>query len=120
MPTNNSLLGHSFGGLFSIYSLLRNDTIFKNYYALSPSLWVSNYSIYKFNELNDSSKIKKKLFVSVGNLELLNRIKSSTDGLESFLQEKKYSYLNFKYVIYKGETHNSEVPCAISDILCNR
>jgi len=117
---DNSLLGHSFGGLFTIYSLFRNDSIFKHFYALSPSLWVSDYSIYKFNKLNENSGVKRDLFVSVGSLEILNRVKAGSDQLDAYLKNKKYPGLSFQYRIYKGETHNSEVPYAILDILCSK
>jgi len=119
ITTDNSLLGHSFGGLFTIYSLFQNDTIFKHFYALSPSLWVSNYSIYKFNKLNEQSLNAKDLFLSVGSLEIFNRVKAGSDQFDDFLKSKKYPGLIFHYEIYKGETHNSEVTYAINDILCS-
>ncbi|MFN8306126.1 MAG: alpha/beta hydrolase-fold protein [Ferruginibacter sp.] len=116
----NSILGHSFGGLFTVYALFKNDTIFKNYYALSPSLWVSDYSVYKFNNLTPASGKSKSLFISVGGLELLNRIKSGTDEFDRFLKGKNYESLRFTYIVYPGETHNSEVPYALTDILCRK
>jgi len=119
-PSNNSLLGHSFGGLFTIYALFQQDTVFKHFYALSPSLWVSNYSIYTFNKLDGTPGIKQDLFFAAGSLEVLNRIKAGTDQLDTYLQNKKYPALDFKYKIYAGETHNSAVPDAIRDILCGR
>ena len=118
--SENSLLGHSFGGLFTIYALFKNDSIFKHYFALSPSLWVSNYSIYNFNKLDTNFDVNKNLLVAAGSLELLNKIKSGADQFELYLKNMKYKSLQFEYKIYKGETHNSEVPHSISDILCDR
>lgn len=39
---NNSrtIIGHSLGGLFVFYCLFKNEHLFKNYFALSPALWV--------------------------------------------------------------------------------
>lgn len=116
--SDNSLLGHSFGGLFTIYSLLQNDTIFRYYYALSPSLWVSSYSIYKFNKIDPKSNLKRDLFFCAGSFEIFNRIKAGSDELYKYLQSKKYPELIYQYKIYKGENHNSAVPYAIRDILC--
>lgn len=118
--SGNSLLGHSFGGLFTVYALFQQDTVFKHFYALSPSLWVSNYAIYTFNKLDEKPGVKQDLFFAAGSLELLNRIKAGTDQLDSYLHSKKYPALDFQYKIYAGETHNSEVPEAIRDILCSR
>ena len=118
--SDNSLFGHSFGGLFTIYSLLQNDTIFKHFYALSPSLWVNDYSIYKFNKLDQQSTIKRDLFFCVGSLEILNRVKAGSDEFNNYLQKEKYPGLGFQYKIYSGKSHNSEVPYAIRDILCSK
>jgi len=118
--SNNSLLGHSFGGLFTVYALFQHDTVFKHFYALSPSLWVSNYAVYTFNRLGEQPGIKQDIFFATGSLEVLNRIKAGTDQLDDFLHSKKYPSLDFQYKIYTGETHNSEVPDAIRDILCGK
>lgn len=38
-PQQQSLFGHSFGGLFTLYTLLHAPNAFTNYIAASPSLW---------------------------------------------------------------------------------
>jgi len=114
---NNSILGHSFGGLFAFYCLFKNDTLFKNFYALSPSLWVDNYSIYKFNRLTSDSLDKKFLYFSSGSLEIVNRIKAGTDEMDLFLQKNNYPNLSYKYEIHSGKTHNSQVENSLNFIL---
>jgi predicted alpha/beta superfamily hydrolase len=113
---NNSILGHSFGGLFTIYCLFKNDTLFRNFYSLSPSLWANYYSIYNFNHLPDTSSQNKNLFLSVGSMETINKIKPGADEFEQFINKKHYSYLRFSYKIYQGESHNSQVSHSINDI----
>jgi predicted alpha/beta superfamily hydrolase len=72
---NRSLLGHSFGGYFSLYALLKQaengNTIFKSFAAASPSLWYNNFYL---NQLTE--KLKKRankdtvnVFTTVGGLE---------------------------------------------------
>jgi predicted alpha/beta superfamily hydrolase len=114
---NNSILGHSFGGLFAFYCLFKNDTLFKNFYALSPSLWVDNYAIYKFNRLTRDSLNKKFLYFSSGSLEIFNRIKAGTDDMDLFLQKNNYPNLSYKYEIHSGKTHNSQVENSLNFIL---
>lgn len=113
---NNTIFGHSFGGLFAVYCLFKNDTLFRNFYSLSPSLWTNYYSIYNFNHLPDTSSQNIKLFLSVGSMETINKIKPGADDFEQFIKQKNYSYLNFKYMIYPGESHNSQVSHSIHDI----
>lgn len=38
-PVRQSLFGHSYGGLFTLYQLLRQPAAFQHYFAISPSLW---------------------------------------------------------------------------------
>ncbi len=114
---NNSILGHSLGGLFAFYCLFKNDTIFKNYYALSPSLWIDNYSIYKFNRLAQKDLCNKYLYFSSGSLEIFNRIKAGTNEMNLFLQKQNYPGLSYKYDIHGGKTHNSQVESSLKFIL---
>lgn len=40
-PARQSLLGHSYGGLFTLYRLLQQPAAFQRYFAISPSLWAA-------------------------------------------------------------------------------
>ena len=72
---NRSLLGHSFGGYFSLYTLLNqaenNQTIFKNFASASPSLWYNNFYLDQLAEKLSTRNNKDTLaiFVTVGGLE---------------------------------------------------
>lgn len=116
-PNNNSILGHSLGGLFAFYCLFKNDTLFRNIYALSPSLWVDDYSIYRFNHLTQDSLNKKNLYFSCGGLEIFNRIKAGTNEMDRFLHKKNYPCLSYKYEIHSFKTHNSQVERSLDFIL---
>lgn len=73
--TNRTLLGHSFGGYFSLYALLeqvnkkRND--FKGFVSASPSLWYNNNYLFqlpaKLKSVTDKDSLQ--VFLSVGDLE---------------------------------------------------
>jgi uncharacterized protein len=114
---NNSIVGHSLGGLFVFYCLFKNEPLFKNYFALSPALWIDHYSIYEFNKLTNDNSTKKNLYFSAGGLEIMNYIKKGTNRMFKFLHEKRYINLNFKYEIHKGKTHNSQVEKSLKYIL---
>jgi len=116
-PLNNSIMGHSLGGLFVFYSLFRNDSLFRNYYALSPSLWVDGYSIYRFNKLNGLYAPPRNLYFSTGSLEIVNRIKAGTEEMSAFLQKEQYPGISVVYDIHQGENHNSQVEESLEYIL---
>ena len=90
---------------------------FKNFYALSPSLWVNNYSIYKFNKLSKDSPNKMNLYFSTGNLEIFNLIKAGTNKMDQFLKKNNYPGLTYRYEIHGGKTHNSQVESSLRYIL---
>jgi len=112
-----TIIGHSLGGLFAIYCLFQNNNFFTNYIALSPALWVNNYSIYNFNKISDSLHYKSYLYLSAGSGETINRILPGAAAMNKFLKEKKYTNLELKYKVHKGKTHNSQVPESLKEVL---
>ncbi len=71
--TNRTLLGHSFGGYFSLYALLeqlsqkRND--FKGFVSASPSLWYNNNYLFQLPQKLKTNMDSLNLFLSVGDAE---------------------------------------------------
>lgn len=47
-PKEQSLIGHSYGGLFALYTLLRHPDSFRNYLIASPSVWWNRQRIADF------------------------------------------------------------------------
>ena len=114
---SNSIIGHSLGGLFVFYCLFKSDGLFAKYFALSPALWIDNYSIYKFNRIDSGFNRKKYLYFAAGSRETLNRILKGTNNVKQFLDQKHYKNLIYDYDVWSGETHNSEVPLALEKML---
>lgn len=69
-PTTNyrTLIGHSFGGLFTINTLLHHSEMFANYLAIDPSLdWDNQKLIKEAADILKEKKFKNKsLFISLG------------------------------------------------------
>lgn len=113
----NSILGHSLGGLFAFFCLLKSDNLFSKYFALSPALWIDKYSIYKFNHIQAGFNQNKYLYFASGSKETINKILNGTNQAKAFLDKKRYANLTYEYDIWKGETHNSEVRFSFEKIL---
>ena len=62
-----TLIGHSYGGLFTLYALLQTPELFANYLAIDPSLDWDNQHLYKVAK--ESERLKrlqnKSLFISL-------------------------------------------------------
>ncbi|MDO5046185.1 alpha/beta hydrolase [Campylobacter sp.] len=120
--SQKSLYGHSFGGLFTLFSMLKNDDIFDSFFIASPSLWWGDSMILK--EAVEKDKFKERLkakfvFVSVGELE---KRKGKTDRPNILKAKDLALYLNnsginSEFKIYKNQTHAGVIPLNLADIL---
>lgn len=68
-----TLFGHSYGGLFTLYTFFNHPEAFQHYFAASPSIWWNDFAIKaqaeKFNQQSKNKHINKVLWMSVGELE---------------------------------------------------
>lgn len=105
---NKTLLGHSYGGLFTVWAFLNYNSMFDNYIALSPSLWYQGNWISRQNfERNITDRKNSRLYISFGADE-------DTDIKEGFAKFKiidarlKRIYKkNYKVEIMQGEQHGT-------------
>ena len=120
--SQKSLYGHSFGGLFTLYALLKDEGIFSNFFIASPSLWWGESEILKQNvsEGKFKEKLKAKfVFLSVGELEKRKgkTDKASTLKASDLAQILKQSGVNSHFEFYKGKTHGSVIPLNLKELL---
>jgi predicted alpha/beta superfamily hydrolase len=70
-PADRTLVGHSFGGLFGLFTLFRRPTAFGRYLIISPSIWWDDRIILRHEaawaEQHDTLPVR--LFLSVGRSE---------------------------------------------------
>lgn len=122
---NKTLIGHSFGGLLVVNTLLNRPELFTNYIAIDPSLWWDNEVFTRnVSEKLSSEKFKNKsLFLSISNplppdtekdINVLIEDKTmNTEGLRAThtfsksVSETTNSPLNFKYTYYENEDHGT-------------
>lgn len=67
-----TLIGHSLGGLFTLYALFTKPVSFSTYVALSPSIWRSDRRILAAEEAfyaHSPTGIRPRVFVSAGEYE---------------------------------------------------
>jgi predicted alpha/beta superfamily hydrolase len=90
-PQQQSLFGHSFGGLFVLHTFFNQPQTFQRYIAASPSLWFDNYALLdqEKNWLNKKNFNKHNLMLmtTVGTHE---QRKSNIDVAES--TQKQFNF----------------------------
>ena len=98
------IIGHSAGGLFAIYALENQPDLFGSFICIDPSLWYEGQVYVKKmpDFFNSHQDIKKNLFLSISNEKGM--------GIFPFidlLDKSAPAGMNWDYVHYKNETHNS-------------
>lgn len=137
---DRTLIGHSLGGLFVLRMLFRHPDAFRTYVSISPSIWWNDSAVLDdystFANTVRSGNVTPRISIIVGGLEqtatagprppgmnietyagLLAKAKmiDNAKALAARLNalRGKDGYENRMRVL-KGETHNSEVPAALS------
>jgi len=109
--SNRSLLGHSFGGYFSLYALLNqinnNKTVFTNFASASPSLWYNNFYL---NQLTDKLKNRNNrdtlnIFMTVGGLEDSTWSIAPVKKLGNSILNADVEDIKFQYKVYSDLAH---------------
>lgn len=108
-PSNgdNTLWGHSLGGLFVVNALLTQPTAFKSYIAVDPSLWWDKEYIQKI-----APDKLKALPATAITLYISGREGSDGEGMkiaamDSVLAKNAPAALKWKSVRYPDDTHSS-------------
>jgi len=121
-----TLIGHSYGGLFTLYSLVHHPQLFSNYLAIDPSLdWDNQKLIKEAKDKISSSNYKgKSLFMSLGgqvhmqNSKMtLNEMKKDTTDFTIFarsniafsevVNNNKQNGLSFDWKFYQRDLHGT-------------
>nr|WP_321410378.1 alpha/beta hydrolase-fold protein [uncultured Carboxylicivirga sp.] len=109
----NILSGHSFGGLFTIYSFLNQSNFFSTFLAHDPSLWWDNQSLIESMEVS-WSKISfdtTSLYLSVAAKDTIEKDRfNHTESIlkfQQFFDEHPKNSLNFKSEYFANEDHGT-------------
>lgn len=98
---NNTMVGHSFGGMTALGDYLLGDDFFSAYIAMDPSLWWDNQILVKWAK--DAQPLKnKKIYISASGSGL-GQSSSSFDELTARLTNKR----NVQVKRIANETHGS-------------
>ena len=105
---DRALIGYSYSGLFTLYTLFNSPETFQKYYAGSPSIWWDNKVIFKYeNEYADKHKdLPVALFMSIGGIEDSSSI-SNMNQMAEILESRNYPGLKMKTHLFEDETHTS-------------
>lgn len=109
------LIGHSFGGLFAIHTMLNDPDIFDAYFAISPSMWWNNWEEVKHAEffLKTHPSFKKSLYVTLGNEG--DQMQNPMDSFVTVLGKYAPAGFLWKYNSMNHENHGTTPHRSIYD-----
>ena len=113
---SNAIMGLSFGALLSSYVLFTKPDMFKYYIIISPSLFWNGNSILKTESdyFVKHKELNKTVYMAYGSQDDNDWVIGPTTELIRVIQEHKYESLNFITQVFKGETHISVYPVALT------
>ncbi len=117
-------VGHSYGGLFGLYTLFHAPDTFQRYLIGSPSVWFGKEVSYQYEEAFAAKHddLAAKVFFGVGFDEELPgapqsepfRMVSNTRKMHHRLAGRGYPSLEMEIVLFEEESHMSVVPALMS------
>jgi predicted alpha/beta superfamily hydrolase len=115
-PAHRLLMGSSLGGLFTLYAMFSEPTLFSGYAACSPAVTYANRGAFAQEAAfsGSHSDLATKLFVSVGDKEEL--FDPVTEYLEE-LRGRHYKSLVLESRLIEGERHSGNKPEAYNRAL---
>ncbi len=116
---DQTLVGHSFGGLFGLYVLFNHSDDFDRYVISSPSIWWNDRVTFRFEEqyAKTHSNMAKHVFISVGQREFLRGpqgMVENTQQMVEILTSRNYSGLTLKHHVFANENHATVVGLSLA------
>lgn len=106
-----ALSGYSLGGLFTLYSMMQENTPFNAFLSMSPSAWFNDFSLpKKLTPLLKANKLHAPVFLSVANEEDMG-----VDKVVEVFSNNADKNLNWRFKHYPKENHFTTALPALYD-----
>lgn len=111
-------IGHSFGGLLALYFSLKENRLFDQYYAISPSVWANYNELLKIEEdyNKKNTTYNATVYLYAGSLEVFNKVLSSTTIFYKTIIKRKYQGLSISYKEISWANHYGTVEKVVPGI----
>lgn len=135
-PKQQAIFGHSYGGLFTLYTRFTQPDSFQYYYAASPSIWWDNkvimQTVDQFMRNTKPSSPTPKFIISVGSLEQTAPDNSPNERKQKLIKRSQVSNatvlanqlnnatpdkLLTAFIIFPDQNHGTVIPLAIEQAL---
>lgn len=118
---SSAFIGHSFSGLFCVYTLFQEDKLFDRHFAISPSIWANKSELMQI-EASHAKKTKTlngNLDLLAGGLEVFNMVLSSTRQFYQQTVNRKYAGYKVSFNTINNANHYSIIKPGVDRALEN-
>jgi predicted alpha/beta superfamily hydrolase len=114
-----AFIGHSFSGLFCLYTTLQPDKLFDRHYAISPSVWANGGVLRKLEAAyaKQHKQLSAHIRMWAGTLEVFNLVLSSATAYYNAVKERKYKDCQIRFETIKWANHISILKPAIDKVM---
>jgi uncharacterized protein len=114
VSNSRTIVGHSLGGLFAIWTFLTQPDTFDKYLVVSPSLWYDDYLLLKLEERSPylQSPLESAIYLAVGQEE--TTMATDMNKFAEQLKERNHKGLKIYSTIFQDENHSSVLPLALA------
>ncbi|QJC50328.1 alpha/beta hydrolase [Paenibacillus albicereus] len=119
-PQRRTLFGHSLGGFFSLYALIRRPELFRSHIAGSPSLWWNERMLLELLpelEARLNSGGSAALMLAIGEGEKGSMLQDTRELKRRLLPLAESGRLRLSYAEFEGEGHVSVLHPLLSPML---
>jgi uncharacterized protein len=104
-PSARILAGHSFGGLFGLYTLFHKPQMFDGYLLVSPSVWWDDRVVFRYEQASREANqpLDVRLFLAVGEKEQAAGGGWRNEGFPDDALEKLRQVRNFRDLVGRLE-----------------
>ncbi len=104
VKNDRTLIGSSYGGLFTLYAMFHETALFQRYVLTSPSLGWDNGITYTYekNQADNKHPLPVRLFMAIGGLEGISGFQNFADRLKA----RNYEGLDLSTRILEGMGHS--------------
>lgn len=116
---STAMIGHSFSGLFCLYTLFQEDKLFDRHFAISPSVWANYGELLKIetNYSKNHKSLNAILMLQAGGLEVFNKVLSSTKEFYNITQARKYTNFHVSFSTVNNANHVSMIKPGVDKVL---
>ena len=100
------LYGHSFGGGFTLYSMINKPNYFNYYIVSSPTPIMDLIKKENYQQIDSVCKSRIAFYLSYGSKDM-GQVKKWSQRLKDNLTGLKYNNLDWRFNIFEGKDHNN-------------